>query len=196
MQKVLAIGRHATGVNHEKLHDLVHQDFLDFSKVAKEMAGYDACFFCLGVSSAEMSEQAYTQVTYDITMAAAKWLAKLNPGMTFIYISGSGTDSTEKGRFMWTRVKGKTENELMRLPFRAKYMFRPAYIQPMHGIVSKTALYRLLYSLVGWMFPLIKLIVPDYVTTTENVGRAMIRVAKQGAANPIIENRDINKLSR
>ena len=134
VQTVLSIGRSATGQAHPKLRELVRKDLLDFSPIEAQLIGFDACFFCLGVSSAGMTEEAYRRVTYDITMAAAQTLARLNPAMTFIYVSGAGTDSTERGRIMWTRVKGKTENALLRLPFKAAYMFRPAAIQPLHGI--------------------------------------------------------------
>ena len=136
----------------------------------------------------------YLRVTYDITMAVANTLVKINPGMTFIYVSGAGSDSTEIGKIMWARVKGKTENALLRLPFKAAYMFRPAFIQPLHGIVSKTKLYRVLYTALGSLYPLWKVLFPNYVTTTEVVGRAMVKVAKNGAPKPILENQDINEI--
>jgi uncharacterized protein YbjT (DUF2867 family) len=195
VKSVLAIVRSASGQQHEKLHELVHHDFFNFSTVEERLSDYDACFFCLGVSSAWMKEKDYHRLTYDLTMAAARTLARLNPAMTFIYVSGAGTDSTEKGRSMWARVKGKTENALLKLPFRAAYMFRPGFIQPMHGIKSKTKLYRALYSVVGPLYPLWKTIAPKLVTTTEQVGRAMIKVAKQGASKKVIENQDINSLA-
>src|SRR6267378_2721490 len=143
VERVLAVGRSATGQQHAKLRELVLQDFLDFSAVTGELTGYDACFFCLGVSSAGMTEAAYRRVTYDVTLAAARSLATINPAMTFIYVSGARTDSSERGRSMWARVKGQTENALLRLPFKSAYMFRPAAIQPLHGITSKTRWYRL-----------------------------------------------------
>ena len=177
-----------------KLHEIVHTDFSDFSAIAGSLTGYDACFFCLGVSAAGMSEQAYQRVTYDFTVAAAKTLVKLNPNMTFIYVSGAGTDSTERSRSMWARVKGKTENALLRLPFKAKYIFRPGYIQPMHGIQSKTQWYRALYAVMGPLYPLWKVLLPKYVTTTEQMGHAMIQVAKQGVPKQILENEDINSI--
>ena len=138
VERVLAVGRSPTGQQHAKLRELLHEHFLDFSNVEAELTGYDACFFCLGVSSVGMDAERYRHLTYDITLAAASTLAKLNPGMTFIYVTGRGTDSTEQGRLMWARVKGKTENDLLKLPFKAAYMFRPAGIQPLHGVRSKT----------------------------------------------------------
>jgi len=135
-----------------------------------------------------MNEEQYTKITYELTLAAAKTLAKLNPNMTFIYVSGAGTDATEQGRTMWARVKGKTENDLLKLPFKAAYMFRPALIQPMHGIKSRTTAYRVGYAIAAPLFPVLKALFPRYVTTTEDVGRAMLRVAKQGHPNSILEN--------
>ena len=194
IQTVLSIGRSATGQNHPKLRELVHRDLLDFSAIENELAGFDACFFCLGVSSAGMQETDYRRVTYDITMAAGQTLARLNSNMTFIFISGMGTDSTERGRTMWARVKGQTENALLRLPFKAAYMFRPGVIVPMHGIKSRTALYRVPYALLGPALPLLKAAFPKYVTTTEALGRAMIAVAKRGAPKKVLESSDINEV--
>jgi uncharacterized protein YbjT (DUF2867 family) len=190
---VLSIVRNSTGQQHLKLREIVHKDFFDFSSIQSELSGFDACFFCLGVSSAGMSEENYRHITYDITLAAAQTLAKLNPNMTFIYVSGAGTDSSEHGRIMWARVKGQTENALLRLPFKAAYMFRPAVIVPLHGIKSKTRLYRVFYAVLGPLLPLLKAF-PKYVTTTEKLGRAMLIVAKRGAPKPVLENSDINKL--
>jgi len=145
VETVLAVGRSPTGQRHAKLHEIVHNDFLDFSRIESQLAGYDACFFCLGVSSIGMSEEQYRRLTYDITLAAARTLAKLNPQMVFIYVTGRGTDSSERGKLMWARVKGKTENDLLKLPFKAAYMFRPAGIQPLHGIRSKTGWVQAIY---------------------------------------------------
>ena len=191
VERVLVIGRTSIGNQNEKVREIVHRDFLDFSSIEDQLGGYDACFFCLGISSVGMKEQDYKRVTYDYTMAAAQVLAKQNPGMTFIYVSGTGTDSTEKGRLAWARVKGKTENALFKLPFKA-YMFRPGYIQPLDGIKSKTRLYGALYSIVGALYPVLRTMFPKYVTTTELVGRAMICVAKRGAPKRLLENEDIN----
>lgn len=195
VEGVLSIVRSASGQQHEKLHELVHENFFDFSNVDDKISGYDACFFCLGVSSAGMKEEDYQHVTYDLTVAAAQALVARNPNMTFIYVSGAGTDSSEQGHIMWARVKGKTENALLKLPFKATYMFRPGFIQPLHGIKSRTRLYRVLYSLTGPFYPLWKTIAPGLVTTTEQVGRAMIKVAKQGAPKQLLENQDIRILS-
>jgi len=194
VERVLSIVRAPTGRREPKLRELAHKDFFDFSAIEDELAGYDACFFCLGVSSAGMKEADYRRVTYDITLAAARALARLNPNMTFIYVSGTGTDSSEKGRSMWARVKGKTENDLLRLPFKAAYMFRPAAIIPLHGVRSKTELYQLFYTVLGPLLPTMYKFFPQYVTTTEQIGRAMLVVAKRGAPKLVIENADINKI--
>jgi uncharacterized protein YbjT (DUF2867 family) len=193
VDSVLSIGRSATGKAHARLRELVHPDLLDLSAVESRLNGFDACFFCLGVSSARMKEQDYRRVTFDITLAAAQTLARLNPAMTFIYVSGAGTDSSERGRSMWARVKGQTENALLRLPFKA-VMFRPAGILPLHGITSKTRLYRITYALTRPLWFALLRAFPQFVTTTEQVARAMLRVAKQGAPKPILESRDINSL--
>ena len=196
VEHVLAVGRSATGQTHAKLRELVRQDLLDYSAVENQLSGYDACFFCLGVTSAGTTEQDYRRVTYDITMAAARTLARHNPQMTFIFVSGAGTDGTARGRVMWARVKGETENALRQLPFKASYAFRPGFIQPLHGIRSKTRLYRLAYAVIGPLYPVLKALVPKYVTTTEQMGRAMILVARQGAPKPVLESADINAISR
>jgi uncharacterized protein YbjT (DUF2867 family) len=195
IESVLSVGRAPTGRADAKLRELVHKDMYHYADVEDQLRGYDACFFCLGVSSAGMAEADYRRLTYDLTMAAAETLAKLNPDMTFIYVSGMGTDSTEQGRSMWARVKGATENALLRLPFAAAYMFRPGVIQPMHGEKSKTRLYRVMYVLTGFVIPLLR-VFPKYVTTTERIGRAMIEVAKHGAPKKLLETQDINDLAR
>ncbi|EKS34254.1 NAD-dependent epimerase/dehydratase family protein [Afipia broomeae] len=191
--EVLTVGRSATGQQHPKLRELVHKDFLDFSAIEKDITGYDACFFCLGVSSIGMDAERYRHLTYDITLAAARPLARLNPDMTFVYVTGAGTDSTEQGRVMWARVKGKTENDLLKLPFRAAYMFRPGAIQPLHGVRSKTAWVQALYVMTGPLLGFLHQVAPKYVTTTEEVGRAMLNVAKRGYPRPILEMDDIHK---
>jgi uncharacterized protein YbjT (DUF2867 family) len=192
VQQVLCIVRAPTGQQHPELRELVLTDFFDYSTVEPELTGFDACFFCLGVSSAGMDEAKYKHLTYDLTLAAATTLARLNPNMTFLYVSGAGTDSTERGRTMWARVKGKTENDLLKLPFRAAYMFRPGFIQPLHGIRSKTRLYQIFYTVLNPILPLLKSAFPQYVTTTEQLGRAMLQVAKHGYPQPILESKDIN----
>jgi uncharacterized protein YbjT (DUF2867 family) len=196
VEAVVSVVRRATGHVHPKLREIVHRDFFDFSPIAPEFAGIDACFFCLGVTSAGMTEADYRTITFDITMAAARTLAMASPAMTFIYVSGAGTDSSGRGRVMWARVKGETENALLRLPFRAAHMFRPAAIQPMHGIRSRTALYQALYTLTRPLLPVLRAWLPGYVTTTEEVGLAMLSVARHGAPTPILENRDINERAR
>src|SRR6202166_1302195 len=194
VESVLAVGRSPTGRQHAKLREIVHDDFIDYSAIEPQLAGYDACFFCLGVSSVGLNEVRYRHLTYDITMAAATMLAKLNPRMVFIYVTGRGTDSTERGNLMWARVKGKTENDLLKLPFRAAYMFRPAGIQPLHGIRSKTAWYQAVYVIAAPLLTLLNRIAPKYVTTTEQVGRAMIKVARDGYPKPVLESEDINRI--
>ena len=191
---VLSVVRSPSGQQHPKLREVVHANFFDFSQVESELAGFDAAFFCLGATSAGKTEEQYSRVTYDITMAAAEPLARLNPGMTFVFVSGAGTDSTERGRAMWARVKGKAENALVRLPFKAAYMFRPAVIQPMHGAKSRTALYRIPYLILRPLVPWLRKRFPQYVTTTEQLGRAMLAVAKHGAPKTVLESADINKL--
>ncbi len=195
VERVLTVGRAETGGNHEKLCELVPGNLFDLSAIEDELTGYDACFFCLGVSSAGMNEADYTRVTHDLTIAVAEVLARRNPGMTFVFVSGAGTDSSEKGGSMWARVKGRTENDLRRLPFRAVYLFRPAFIQPGEGIRSRTPLYRALYAVMGPLYPVWKRILPGWVTTTEEVGRAMLEAARRGAPNPVLENRDLNALA-
>jgi uncharacterized protein YbjT (DUF2867 family) len=191
VQRVQTVGRTASGAQSPKVRDVVHADVSSYASIEGELSSFDACFFCLGVSSAGMNEADYERVTYGITMAAAETLARLNPGMTFIYVSGTGTDSSERGRTMWARIKGKTENALLRLPFKAAYMFRPGVIQPLHGVQSKTPAYRILYSLTKPLLPLLRRLLPNLIITTEEIGRAMLNVARNGAPNRILENRDI-----
>jgi uncharacterized protein YbjT (DUF2867 family) len=196
VESVLSIGRAATGQRHPKLHEIVHRNLSDLAAIESQLQSYDACLFCLGVSSAGMAEVAYREVTYTLTMAVARTLAKLNPGMTFIYVSGAGTDSTGRGRFMWARVKGQTENDLLRLPFKAAYMFRPGFIQPLHGVRSKTAVYQIFYTVLGPLIPAFAALLPQFVTTTEKLGRAMIQAAAHGAPKAVLESQDINNLAR
>jgi uncharacterized protein YbjT (DUF2867 family) len=193
---VETIGRSATGVKDSKLKEVIHANLFDYSRIEDQLSGFDACFFCLGVSSSGMAEAEYERLTYQLTLAAARKLAELNPGMTFIYVSGVGTDSSEKGRNMWARVKGKTENALLRLPFKAAYMFRPGFIQPVHGEQSKTTLYRILYQLSSPLLPLLRRLFPNQILTTEDIGRAMLQAAKHGAPKKILEPPDIRDLSR
>jgi len=194
IESVLAVGRSPTGQRHPKLREILHDNFLDYSAIGSQWAGYDACFFCLGVSSVGMSEERYRHLTHDITLAAATALARLNPQMVFVYVTGRGTDSTGQGRLMWARVKGKTENDLLKLPFKAAYMFRPAAIQPLHGVRSKTAWYQAIYVAAAPLLSLLNRVAPKYMTTTEQVGRAMIKVAKDGYPGAVLESEDINRL--
>jgi uncharacterized protein YbjT (DUF2867 family) len=196
VESVLSVGRSATGQEHPKLREIVHSDLNGLTPIQDHLQGYDACFFCLGVSSAGMSEEDYRRVTYDLTIAVAHTLARLNSGMTFIYVSGAGTDSTEHGRSMWARVKGQTENALLRMPFKAAYMFRPGIIRPLHGIRSKTRSYRVLYAVMSPFVVLLAGIAPNSITTTEKMGRAMIHAAKNGAPKALLGTRDINELAR
>jgi uncharacterized protein YbjT (DUF2867 family) len=196
VEGMLAIGRSPTGQHHAKLREIIHADFFDWSEIESQLTGFDGCFFCLGVSSIGMAEDKYRHLTYDLTMAAATTLARLNPGMTFNYVTGQGTDSTEQGRVMWARVKGRTENDLRKLPFKAAYMFRPGGIQPLHGVRSKTAWVQAIYTATGPLWSLLYRIAPNYVTTTERLGRAMIAVARDGYPKPILESLDINQFQR
>jgi uncharacterized protein YbjT (DUF2867 family) len=196
VETVLSLVRAPTARRHAKLREIVRQDLSDLSAMEDELSGYDACFFCLGVSSLGMAEPDYRRVTRDLTISVARTLASRNPAMTFIYVSGTGTDSSERGRSMWARVKGETENALLKLPFQAAYMFRPGFIRPMHGVVPKTKWLKLVYAVVGPLYPVLKALVPKYVTTTECVGRAMISVARRGAPHRVLESRDINAACR
>lgn len=194
VRRVVIVGRTATGQQHPKIEEIVHADLFDLSAIESKLTNLDACFFCLGITSTGMTEEAYTRVTYDITMAAAEPLARLNPNLTFIFVSGTGTDSTEKGRVMWARVKGKAENALLRMPFKAAYMFRPGVIQPLHGIRSKTKLYQTLYTITRPLLPLLKRVFPRAITTTEQIGQAMLKVARQGAPETTLDSAAINRV--
>jgi uncharacterized protein YbjT (DUF2867 family) len=189
--EVLTVGRAASGKQHAKLREITHADLGDLTAIEGDLRGADACFFCLGVSSAGMSEDAYRRITYDYTMAAARVFAAQDPQASFVYVSGAGTDSTEKGRSMWARVKGKTENDVLALLPNA-YMFRPGYIQPMHGVTSRTRLYRAMYVVAKPVYPVLRRLFPKAVTTTETIGRAMINIAAKGAPKHILDPSDIN----
>ncbi len=192
IESVLVINRRSCGVNHEKLREIIHTDFSNFSPLESEIAGYNACYFCMGVTSLGKKEEVYTGLTYDLTMHVANTLVKLNPEMTFCYISGAGTDSTENGRSMWARVKGKTENDLMKLPFKASYMFRPGYIQPTKGLKNTYKFYKV----VAPIYPLIKLLFSKYVCTLEEIGLSMINVTLFGSDKQILECKDIVRQSK
>jgi uncharacterized protein YbjT (DUF2867 family) len=192
VERVLTVGRSPTGQKHDKLRELVLADLTNYSAVAADLAGYDACFFCLGVSSAGMSEADYRRVTVDIAVAAGRALVAASPAMTFIFVSGTGTDSTGTSRTMWARVKGEAENAIFALPFKAAYAFRPAFIQPMHGITSRTRSYRVLYAVMRPLVPVLMALFPGQATTTERIGRAMLNVARDGASKRILDTPDIN----
>jgi uncharacterized protein YbjT (DUF2867 family) len=194
VERVLVVGRSPTGVQHAKLHEVLHDNFTDFSKIESQLRGYDACFFCLGVSSVGMEAERYRHLTYDVTMAAANTLVRLNPGMVFTYVTGRSTDSTEQGPVRWARVKGKTENDLLKLPFKAAYMFRPAGIQPLHGVRSKTAWVQAIYVVAAPLLSYLARTAPKYMTTSEQLGRAMIKVARDGYPKPVLESEDINRV--
>jgi uncharacterized protein YbjT (DUF2867 family) len=194
VEGVLTVGRSATGVPHAKLRETVVPDLFDVGAYEGELSGFDACFFCLGLSSAGMAEEAYTRLTYELTMKVAEALARLAPSMIFVYVSGTGTDSSEHGRTMWARVKGRLENALLRLPFRAAYMFRPGLILPLHGIKSKTKIYRIIYGAIKPIAPLLRWIFPKSVLTTEELGQAMLIVARDGAPKAVLETGDLRAL--
>ena len=191
VESVLVINRKPCGVKHEKLKEIIHKDLFGLSSIEDQLAGYNACYFCAGVSSVGKNENEYKRITYDLTISFANTLVKLNPDMTFCYVSGLGTDSTEKGRSMWARVKGKTENDLLKLPFESVYMFRPGYIQPTKGLKNT---YRF-YKVVAPIYPLIKLLFSKYVCTLEEIGSSMINSTLYGSYKKILECRDIVKLS-
>jgi uncharacterized protein YbjT (DUF2867 family) len=193
VESVLAVGRSSTGQQHQKLRELLRRDLHGYAGVEEELAGYDACFFCLGVTSAGMSEADYRRITVDIAAAAGRSLAARNPGMTFVFVSGAGTDPNS--RTMWARVKGEAENAVLALPIKAAYVFRPAFIRAMHGITSRTLMYRLLYPVLAPLFPILKAFFPQYVLTTEQIGRAMLNAVRKGAPKRILESQDIAALA-
>lgn len=195
VKKILLLNRSSVGIEHEKITELIIEDFQNLSPLREALSGYDACYFCLGVSSFRMKEKEYNEITYRVTLHLAKLLSDINPSMSFCYVSGVGTDSTEKGRSMWARVKGKTENALKKLPLKSVFLFRPGYIQPQKGIKSKTALYNTLYVFVKPLYPLFKLIIPGKVTTTSDIGKAMIYTSLHGADKDIFYNKDINEVA-
>jgi uncharacterized protein YbjT (DUF2867 family) len=195
ISEVLLVGRSASGLAGGKVRELVCGDLFDLSGVEGELTGFDACFFCLGVSAGGMSEAEYRRMTYELTTSVARTLVRLNPGMVFEYVSGAGTDSTEKGKVMWARVKGQTENALLGMGFKGAYMFRPGVIVPMDGIKSKTKTYRFFYAILGPVLPLAKRMFPKSVTSTRELGRAMIKVAKVGWESGVVEAGDIGRIA-
>lgn len=190
--KVLIIGRRPYGMQHPKLIELVHANLYDLTPIAAQLSGYDACYFCLGTTSVGKDEAEFTKTTHDLTISFARTLVNVNPNMTFTYISGVGTDSTEKGTTMWARVKGKTENDLLKMGFKQAFMFRPGYLHPTIGL-KNTLPY---YKYITWMFPIVKTLAPNYASTLNDLGLAMINVTKGGYSKPIIEVKDINALAK
>ena len=195
IREVLVIGRNSMGVEHPKLNELIHKDFTDFSDVRNQLSGYDACYFCLGISAAGLKEEQYKKITYDFTLALANMLVEIDPEMTFIYVSGEGTDSSEKGRMMWARVKGKTENDLLNLGFKQAYMFRPGAIIPLRGIKSRTKSYQFMYDYFLWLVKGIKAIAPNSVVNTTQIGLAMINAMLRGYDKKVLKPKDIIILS-
>ncbi|NHZ86895.1 MAG: epimerase [Planctomycetia bacterium] len=191
VESVLVINRRNCNVHHAKLKEIIHENFSDFSRIENELSGYNAAFLCMGVSSAGMREEKYSHLTYDLTMALARPLSKLNPHMTACYISGVGTDSSENGRIMWARVKGKTENHLLKLPFKQAFMFRPGFIRPTKGLKNAY----MFYKIINPLFPVFKLLFPKYITTLKDIGLAMINTVNKGCEKQILEVKDIVKLA-
>ena len=192
VESVLVINRKPCEVAHEKLKEIIHQDFFNLTPIEDQLAGYNACFFCAGTSSVGMREDEFTRITYDLTMNFAGVMVKKNPDMVFCYVSGEGTDSTEKGRIMWARVKGKTENDLLKLPFKDAYMFRPGYIQPTKGLKNAKKFYKLFVP----FYPILKIIIPGHVVSLEELGKAMINVTLWGSDEKILECREIVQQSK
>ena len=192
VEAVLVINRKPCGVIHPKLKEIIHQDFFDISPIENKLSGYNACFFCLGVSSIGMKEPEYYKLTYTLTLNFAQNLSKFNPDMTFCYVSGSGTDSTEKGKSMWARVKGKTENDLMKLPFKRVFAFRPGFMKATEGQKNVPGLYKY----IGWMYPFFRAVLPNFVCTLAEVGQAMVNAAKYGYDKQVLEVKDIVALSK
>ncbi len=196
VSSVTVIGRSALDIEHAKLRAIIHSNMWDYTGIEDQLKRFSACYFCLGVSSNGLSEERYAHITYDLTMAAANTLAKFNPNLVFVYVSGSGTDTTEQGSSMWARVKGKTENALLDLPIKQAYMFRPGVIQPLDGIRSKTKAYQLFYTFTKPILSILRMLLPNYVATTRTVAQAMLQVSLEPYSEHIIYTRDIEILSR
>jgi uncharacterized protein YbjT (DUF2867 family) len=196
VESVQTVGRSATGARHAKLREIVHPDLFDLAAIEPDLRGFDACFYCLGVTSGGLSEAEYTRLTYTLAVSIAGTVSRLNPSMTFIFVSGAGADSSEQGRVMWARIKGRTENAILALPFRAAWVFRPAVVRPAHGERSRTTAYRVLYSVLKPVLPLLQRLMPGYVVTTAEIGRAMLTVARRGAPKKVLESADIAAIAR
>lgn len=195
IDEVLHIGRNSININHPKLKELIHKDFSDFSSVKSQLSNYDACFYSLGISAAGLNEEQYSKITYDFTLSLAKTLLDINPEITFNYVSGVGTDSSEKGRIMWARVKGKTENALLNLGFKKAFMFRPGAIIPLRGIKSRTKAYQFMYDYFMWLVNLIKFISPNSVVNTKQIGLAMINTMFKDYNKKVLDPKDMIKLA-
>lgn len=191
VDQVLVLNRKPCGIEHPKLVEIIHANFFDLSPIEGHLYGYNACFFCLGVSSVGMKEDKYTRVTYDLTLNFAQTLLKLDHDMTFCYVSGAGTDSTEKGRSMWARVKGRTENALAELPFEQEFNFRPGYMHPTPGLKNTISMYKY----ISWMYPIVRRFFPNAASTLAELGQAMINAAIIGYPAQILEVKDIVKLA-
>ncbi len=196
VELVQTIGRAPTGQQHPKLRERVHADMWQYHAIAAELAEFDACYFCIGVSSSGMSHDKYTHLTYDMTLAAAEALARVNPQMVFVYVSAAGADSKEQSRIMWERVRGRTENALFKLPFRAVYVLRPGMIEPQDGIKSRTAAYRLFYSLTKPLLPLLRAALPNHVLSTRQMGQAMLAMTRSGSRSRVLEMADIAQVGK
>jgi len=196
VEGVVSVVRAPSGKQHQKLREVVHKNFLDFTAIENDLTGLDACIYCLGVASTGITEDAYARVTCEFTNAAAKTLLRLNPQMSFVFVSGAGADSTEKGNVMWARIKGKAENALLAMPFRSVYVFRPAMIQPLDGIESKTPSYRMMYKVIAPFLSAARHFWPQYITTTQELGRALLAAAKNGTGNRVVEAKQIRDVLR
>lgn len=195
VDQVLAIVRSRLEIGHPKLKQIVHADFSDFSSIQNDLVGYDACYLGMGVSAVGLNEEKYTEITYHYTMALARMLYEINPEMTCAYVSGEGTDSSEKGRSMWARVKGKTENDLLKLGFKQAFMFRPGVIIPLRGIKSGTRMYQFFYDYFMWLVKLVKLLAPHTVVNTTQIGLAMINATFYGYSKSILRPKDVVSLA-
>jgi len=195
VERVLTIGRSKLDIEHPKLKQLVHADFSDFSSVKDQLTGYNACYLCMGVSAAGLSEEQYRVITHDYTLALARTLLEITADMTITYVSGDGTDSSGSGRSMWARIKGQTENELLKLGFRQAFMFRPGIIIPLRGIKSRTRLYQFFYDYFMWLIKLVKLLMPNEVVNTTQLGQAMINCTLNGYEKKVLKPKDILRLS-
>jgi hypothetical protein len=192
VEAVLVINRKPCGYTHSKLKEIIHSDFFNLSSIENQLSGYNACFFCLGVSSIGLKEDTYYKLTHTLTLHVAETLSKLNTGMTFCYVSGAGTDSSEQGKLMWARVKGKTENDLMKLPFKQVFAFRPGFIKPTEGLKNTLKYYRY----VSWLFPIGRALFPYVFCTLKDLGLAMIHIVNSGYKKKVIEGKDIITLAK